>query len=237
MSINNNHKNVFELQGVSKIYEMGDEKIRALDNVDLIIKQGEFTSVVGPSGSGKSTLMHVIGFMDKPTKGKVLLNGEDISHLPENKLAQVRRYNVGFIFQSFNLMPRLSVYQNILLPLNYHKIKNSEAKKRTLNAINLVGLDKWQNHKPSQLSGGQRQRVAIARAMVINPQYILADEPTGNLDSNTAKIIMAMLVDLNKNGTTIIIVTHDLDIARQTPRAITIKDGKISEGSMFSNFK
>lgn len=220
-------KSVINLEKVSKIYEMGEEEFYALKDISLNINKGEFVAIIGPSGSGKSTLMHVIGLLDKPTSGEVFLEGEEVHNLSEIKQAELRNKHIGFIFQVFNLLPRTSALENVEIPLIYSGIAKKERDQRAMKALETVGLkDKLQN-KPSQLSGGQQQRVAIARALINNPSLILADEPTGNLDSKSGEEILSLLSKLNKEGNTIVVVTHDADIAKRARRIITIKDGKI----------
>ncbi len=220
-------KSVISLNKVSKKYEMGEEEFYALKNVSLNINKGEFMAIIGPSGSGKSTLMHIIGLLDKPSSGEVFLEGEEVHNLSEVTQAQLRNKHIGFIFQIFNLLPRTSALENVEMPLIYSGIAKKERDERAIKALEIVGLkDKLQN-KPSQLSGGQQQRVAIARALVNNPSLILADEPTGNLDSKSGEEILSLLDKLNNEGNTIVVVTHDSDIARRAKRIITIKDGEI----------
>ncbi len=207
---------------------MGEEEFYALKDVSLKINKGEFVAIIGPSGSGKSTLMHVIGLLDKPTSGEVYLEGEGIHNLSEIKQAELRNKHIGFIFQIFNLLPRTSALENVEMPLIYSGVAKSERDQRAIKALEIVGLnDKLQN-KPSQLSGGQQQSVAIARALVNNPSLILADEPTGNLDSKSGEEILSLLDKLNNEGNTIVVVTHDVDIAKRAKRIITIKDGQIT---------
>jgi len=218
---------LIRLENITKIYPMGEVEVQALANVNIQINKGEFTAIVGPSGSGKSTLMHIIGLLDSPTSGLVYLEGKKISDLSENELAVLRNEHIGFVFQSFNLLRRASALENVLLPLIYSRVDNKERAKKARYALVTVGLGDRLNHTASQLSGGQQQRVAIARALVNNPSIILADEPTGNLDSKTGFEIMNLLHELNKAGITIILVTHELDIAKGAKRIIEIKDGKI----------
>ena len=220
-------KSVIDLKGISKKYEMGEEEFYALKDVSLKINKGEFVAIVGPSGSGKSTLMHIIGLLDKPTSGEVYLEGKKTHNLSEVAQANLRNKHIGFIFQTFNLLSRTSALENVEMPLIYSGVSRSQREQRAIEALQIVGLkDKLQN-KPSQLSGGQQQRVAIARALVNNPSLILADEPTGNLDSKSGEEILSLLDKLNKKGNTIVVVTHDSDIAKRAKRIITIKDGKI----------
>lgn len=229
-SSQNNSKVILELKNITKTYITGTNQFNALDNVSLKIYQGEFVSITGPSGSGKSTLMHIVGLLDNPTSGEVLLEGRDISQLKEHQLAQIRNITLGFVFQQFNLLPKTSSLENVLLPLLYSDVPKKDRQKIGTDLLVKVGLgDKFSN-TPAQLSGGQQQRVAIARALVNNPKIILADEPTGNLDSKSGEEIMKFFHQLNKEeGRTIVFVTHDMDLAKQANRTIIIKDGKISE--------
>jgi len=219
---------LISLKKVFKTYSLSDDvEVGALRGIDLTIKEGEFVAIVGPSGSGKSTLMHIIGILDKPSKGEVFLEGENIADLPEEKLAVLRNQHIGFVFQSFNLLPRTTSIENVELPMIYSGISGVERKKRAIEALNDVGLSERLYHTPSQLSGGQQQRVAIARALVTNPSIILADEPTGNLDSKSGDEIIALLTDLNKSGKTVVLVTHEMAIANVARRVVEIKDGLI----------
>lgn len=218
---------LIRLENITKVYPMGEVEVQALANVNIQINKGEFTAIVGPSGSGKSTLMHIIGLLDSPTSGLVYLEGKKISDLSENELAVLRNEHIGFVFQSFNLLRRASALENVLLPLLYSRVDKRERAKKAHFALETVGLGDRLKHTSSQLSGGQQQRVAIARALVNNPSIILADEPTGNLDSKSGGEIMNLLHELNKVGITIILVTHELDIAKGAKRIIEIKDGKI----------
>lgn len=227
----NNSKVILELKNITKTYTTGTNQFNALDNASLKIHQGEFVSITGPSGSGKSTLMHIIGLLDNPTFGEVLLEGKDISQLKEHQLAQIRNITLGFVFQQFNLLPKTSSLENVLLPLLYSDVPKKDRQKIGIDLLIKVGLGDKLNNTPAQLSGGQQQRVAIARALVNNPKIILADEPTGNLDSKSGEEIMKFFHQLNeKEGRTIVFVTHDMDLAKQANRTIIIKDGKISEG-------
>ena len=215
------------LKDVVKIYQMGSSKVYALHGVSLEIEENEYVAIMGPSGSGKSTLMNMIGCLDVPTSGTYSIDGEPVGDKDEDELAGIRNRKIGFVFQTFNLVPRSTVFHNVELPLVYGGVSRSERKYLTEQAIERVGLLDRMHHKPNELSGGQRQRVAIARALVFNPSIILADEPTGNLDSKTGKEIMAMLDELHDGGHTIILVTHEDDIARHAQRVIHLKDGRI----------
>jgi len=220
---------LLELRNVSKIYHLGGEEIRALDDVSLDIEGGEFISIIGPSGSGKSTLMHILGCLDSPTKGTIRLDDIMIETASSRQLAAIRNRKIGFVFQFFNLLPKLNVMQNVELPMIYSGISGRQRKERAMNALKMVELENRSKHRPSQLSGGQQQRVAIARALVNNPKIIFADEPTGNLDSHTGELILELFRKLSQEGRTIILVTHDPEIAAVTPRRIEIRDGKIAE--------
>jgi putative ABC transport system ATP-binding protein len=215
------------LKDVVKIYRMGSSKVYALNGVSLKIAENEYVAIMGPSGSGKSTLMNMIGCLDVPTSGSYFLDGEPVSDKDEDELADIRNRKIGFVFQTFNLVPRSTVYHNVELPLVYGGVGRAERRRLTEQAIERVGLTDRMHHKPNELSGGQRQRVAIARALVFNPSIILADEPTGNLDSKTGKEIMGMLDELHDGGHTIILVTHEDDIAMHAERIIHLKDGRI----------
>ena len=215
------------IENLSKIYEMGKEKVYALDKVSLSIKEGEFTAIVGPSGSGKSTLMNILGCLDVPTEGKYILDGNEVENMNDNQLADIRNKKIGFIFQRYNLLTKLNVYENVEIPLIYGGLSASERKERITDALKQVGLLDRINHRPTELSGGQQQRVAIARALATNPAVIMADEPTGALDSKTGKEVIELLKDLHKSGRTIILITHDLAIANQAARRIQIRDGHI----------
>lgn len=218
---------VLELRDIVKTYTSGNTTFNALDGVSLTICKGEFVSITGPSGSGKSTLMHIIGLLDNPTSGQVLLEGQNISHLKEHEMAQVRNVTLGFVFQQFNLLPKTSSLENVMLPLLYSDVPKSEHRRIATELLTKVGLETKLKNTPAQLSGGQQQRVAIARALVNNPKIILADEPTGNLDSKSGKEIISLLHELNKEGRTIVLVTHDMELAKQAQKIVIIKDGKI----------
>jgi putative ABC transport system ATP-binding protein len=231
LSPKNNSNVILELKNITKTYATGTNCFTALDNVNLKIHQGEFVSITGPSGSGKSTLMHIIGLLDNPTSGEVLLNGKDISKLKEHQLAQIRNVTLGFVFQQFNLLAKTSALENVLLPLLYSDVPKHQRQEIGLSFLKKVSLEDKIKNTPAQLSGGQQQRVAIARALVNNPQIVLADEPTGNLDSKSGADIMKFFHQLNeKEGRTIVFVTHDMDLAKQAKRTIVIKDGKVLEG-------
>lgn len=215
------------LEKVSKTFHNGDETVTALNNVSINIRQNEFVAIMGSSGSGKSTLMNVLGCLDTPSSGRYLLNNEDVATLSDDTLSSIRNQNIGFIFQTFHLLPKLDVVGNVMLPLRYTSINQEEAMERTLTLIDKVGLSHRKHHKPFEMSGGQRQRVAIARALINKPKVILADEPTGNLDSKTSKEIMDILTELQKSGQTIVMVTHEDDIATYAQRQITMRDGQV----------
>ena len=215
------------LSKINKVYQTGDVTFQALSNIDLEVRKGEFLAIIGASGSGKSTLMNIIGLLDHPSSGTYRLNGEDVSHLKDDTLAQIRNKVIGFVFQSFNLLPRTSALENVALPLIYAGVSRNEGLERAKQALEQVGLSNKLNSHPNQLSGGQQQRVAIARALVTNPQIILADEPTGNLDSRSGIEIMNIFERLHKEGRIIIMITHEEDIAKHARRKIRIKDGSI----------
>jgi putative ABC transport system ATP-binding protein len=226
---------VLRLRDVTKTYVMGAEKIHALNGVSLDLRKNEYIAIMGPSGSGKSTLMNIIGCLDVPTSGTYSLDGEMVSSKSEGELAEIRNRMIGFVFQTFNLIPRSDIFHNVELPLIYGGIPRAERRERTEHAIEQVGLADRMKHKPNELSGGQRQRVAIARALVFNPSIILADEPTGNLDSKTGAEIMGMFDDLHAEGQTIILVTHEDNIAAHAHREIRLRDGKIETDILKSN--
>lgn len=220
-------ESTLSLRDVVKTYVMGADTVHALRGVSLDIASNEYVAVMGPSGSGKSTLMHIIGCLDVPTSGTVSLQGEMVADMSESQLAEIRNRRIGFVFQTFNLIPRASIYHNVELPLIYGGLRKAERRRRAEEAIDRVGLADRMKHKPNELSGGQRQRVAIARALVYNPSIILADEPTGNLDSKTGDEIMAVLDELHAAGQTIILVTHEEYIAKHALREVRLKDGMI----------
>ena len=220
---------MIDIKDLCKVYLVGDERVRALDHATLHIYPKEFVSIIGPSGSGKSTLMNIIGCLDVADAGTYLLDGLPIEAYTENELARIRNQKIGFVFQSFNLIPKLSAEENVELPLIYQKVPRVERQRRVKEALERVGLSHRAKHLPTELSGGQQQRVAIARALVTNPSLILADEPTGNLDSRTSREIMEMFHELHRQGNTIVLITHDPDVAKQAERAIHILDGQITE--------
>jgi ABC-type lipoprotein export system ATPase subunit len=220
---------VLRLAGVSKRYRMGNTTVTALADASFTIHQGDFMAILGPSGSGKSTLMHLLGFLDSPTEGEILFEGRPVSVLTESARARVRAEKIGFVFQSFNLLPRLTVRANVHLPLTYHPFPPQDAAERVECALARVGMTARAHHRPGELSGGQRQRVAIARALVNEPRILLADEPTGNLDSHTAASILDLFKELNAQGRTIVLVTHSAEIAAHFPRRLRVLDGRVEE--------
>ncbi|MCI6956100.1 MAG: ABC transporter ATP-binding protein [Clostridiales bacterium] len=223
---------MIDIQDLCKFYQVGDDRVRALDHATLHIYPREFVSIIGPSGSGKSTLMNIIGCLDVADAGVYKLDGLPIGEYSENELAHIRNKKIGFVFQSFNLIPKLSAEENVELPLIYQKVPRGERQQRVREALEKVGLQKRAKHLPTELSGGQQQRVAIARALVTRPSLILADEPTGNLDSKTSQEIMDMFHELHRQGNTIVLITHDPGVARQAERAIHILDGRITEAAL-----
>lgn len=223
---------MISLTNIVKRYKMGEEEFSALDGVDLTIDRNEYVALIGPSGSGKSTLMNLLGCLDTPSEGKYVLNGRDTSTMNDNELAKVRNEEIGFIFQSFHLLPRMTVLQNVMQPLVYRGIPSAERAVMASKALDKVGLSHRMGHRPNQLSGGQRQRVAVARALVGNPSILLADEPTGNLDSKTSAEIMALFDELHQQGQTVIVVTHEPDIAAHCHRTLRVSDGKIVQDSI-----
>ena len=225
---------MIEICNMSKIYRIGNVAVKALDNISLSIKKHEFVSIVGPSGSGKSTLMNMIGCLDVPTSGEYCLDGMEVSGLTDDQLAYIRNHKIGFVFQGFNLIQKLNALENVELPLIYQGIPTMERYERSVEALKLVGLEDRIHHRPAELSGGQQQRVAIARALVGNPQIILADEPTGNLDSKSGKDIINLLKELHLKGSTIVLITHDNDIAMMAERIVRIQDGQINDDRMVS---
>jgi len=223
---------MIDICDLSKIYRIGNVEVKALDNINLNIEKHEFVSIIGPSGSGKSTLMNMIGLLDVPTCGKYYLDGTEVIGMTDNQLADIRNHKIGFIFQGFNLIQKLNAMENVELPLIYQGVGSKERYEKSVEALKLVGLGERIHHRPTELSGGQQQRVAIARALVGRPPIILADEPTGNLDSKSGKDIMKMLKELHASGNTIILITHDNDIAMQAKRVVRIQDGQITEDRM-----
>jgi putative ABC transport system ATP-binding protein len=223
---------MISLTNIIKRYTMGEEEFEALAGVNLSIERNEYVALIGPSGSGKSTLMNLLGCLDTPTEGKYVLNGRDTSTMNDNELAKVRNQEIGFIFQSFHLLPRMSVLHNVMQPLIYRGVSSAERKRLAAEALDKVGLSHRLDHRPNQLSGGQRQRVAVARALVGNPSILLADEPTGNLDSKTSAEIMTLFDELHQQGQTVIVVTHEPDIAAHCKRTIRVNDGKIVQDTL-----
>lgn len=229
---------MIEAKNITKVYQSGDVETKVLKNISFSIKEGEFVAIIGPSGSGKSTLMHILGCLDAPTSGQYFFEGKDVSKLSDDELADIRKKKIGFVFQSFNLLPRATVFRNVVLPLAYANISKDRREEITRKALFGAGLDeKHFHHLSNQLSGGEMQRVAIARALVNNPTIILADEPTGNLDSKTGEIVLETFQNLNRQGKTIILITHEKYIAEHAKRKIYIKDGEIIEDSLNHNFK
>ncbi len=226
---------VINIKDIRKTYKVGNQEVRALDGVDLVINRNEYVAIMGPSGSGKSTMMNILGCLDSPTSGQYVLNGTDVSSMQDTELAEVRNKEIGFIFQSFNLLPRYSALENVALPLIYSGETRAAREERAERALQSVDLTDRMHHKPNELSGGQRQRVAVARALVNNPSMILADEPTGNLDSKTSIDIMKLFEKIHNNGNTIIVVTHEEDIARHAHRIIRLRDGKVESDEINQN--
>ncbi len=224
-------RTIIETLDLTKIYGMGEISVAALDGVSIQINSGEFVAVMGPSGSGKSTLMHILGCLSRPTSGQYILDGEDVSNMSKNELAVIRNQKLGFIFQSYNLLARTTSLRNVMMPLLYdrkRKLSDAEGEQKALQVLELVGLADRLNHQPHELSGGQQQRVAIARSLVNDPIMVIADEPTGNLDSHSGREIMNVLHNLHKQGVTIMMVTHDANIAAHTERVIELEDGKVA---------
>lgn len=222
---------MIKLEHIFKVYQLGENKVYALDDVSLHVKEHEFLSIIGPSGSGKSTLMNTLGCLDVPTQGRYFLDGEDVSKKSDDELAYIRNNKIGFVFQGFNLLSKLTAIENVELPLIYLGVSAKERRERAKKALESVGLGERLHHTPTELSGGQQQRVAIARALITNPPIILADEPTGNLDSKAGKEVMEIFKDLHQKGNTIVLITHDSDVAKQASRTVRIQDGKIYENS------
>jgi len=222
-----NGAHVIEMKGVKRVYQLGPQEIQALRGVDLKIDRGEYVAIMGPSGSGKSTLMNLIGCLDRPTAGQYLLDGLPVEAMSEDELAEVRNRKIGFVFQTFNLLARTTALQNVELPLVYARMSRAERRNQAEEALTAVGLGDRMNHQPNELSGGQRQRVAIARALVNKPSILLADEPTGNLDTQTGREILDLFQELHSRGNSIIMVTHEDDVAKEAQRVIHIRDGRI----------
>jgi putative ABC transport system ATP-binding protein len=226
---------IIKIQGIKKYYKVGNQEVKALDGVDLTIYKNEYVAIMGPSGSGKSTMMNILGCLDSPTDGSYILNGTDVSKMNDNDLAVVRNKEIGFIFQSFNLLPRYTAQDNVALPLIYSGESRKNRDLRAIEALKSVDLGDRMHHKPNELSGGQRQRVAVARALINKPSIILADEPTGNLDSKTSVDIMKLFDEIHSQGNTIIVVTHEEDIARHAKRIIRLRDGMIESDALHHN--
>jgi putative ABC transport system ATP-binding protein len=228
---------VIEIQNIAKNYQIGSMIVQALRNVSVDIRRNEYVAIMGPSGSGKSTLMNLLGCLDTPTSGSYILNGTDVSKMEDDFLAEIRNKEIGFVFQTFNLLPRYTALENVTLPLIYAGIPKIERERQAVETLGQVGLADRMTHKPNELSGGQRQRVAIARALVNKPSIILADEPTGNLDSKTSNDIMGLLDDIHRNGNTVIVVTHEEDIARHAARIIRLFDGEVAQDIINDKYK
>ncbi|MDD2537999.1 MAG: ABC transporter ATP-binding protein [Bacteroidales bacterium] len=226
---------LIKIKGIRKIYQVGNQEVRALNGVDLIIRKNEYVAIMGPSGSGKSTLMNLLGCLDTPTEGSYILNGTDVSQMRDDQLAEVRNKEIGFVFQSFNLLPRYNALNNVALPLIYAGMPRQEREEEAKKALMNVDLGDRMDHKPNELSGGQKQRVAVARAMVNNPSIILADEPTGNLDTKTSLDIMSLFEQVYAKGNTIIVVTHEEDIARYARRVVRLRDGLVESDQLNDN--
>jgi len=221
------HLQVIDIKNISKVYKTGEEYLKVLDNISLSVNKGEYLAILGPSGSGKSTLMNILGCLDKPSEGSYFLAGKDINNSTENELADIRKEYIGFIFQKFNLLPKLTAVENVMLPLLYKGFSDIDARNIASERLSNLGLSERMNHKPNELSGGQQQRVAIARALVSNPPLLLADEPTGNLDTKSGIEVMKLFQTLHEMGHTIILITHDPEIAKKVQRVVYIRDGKI----------
>lgn len=223
---------IIYIEGIKKVYTMGREKVYALNGVNLTIQRGEYIALMGPSGSGKSTLMNILGCLDLPTEGKYILNGVDVSQMDDDQLADIRNKEIGFVFQTFNLMPRLTAMENVAMPLIYAGVSKTKRQERAMECLKAVGLGDRMSHKPSELSGGQRQRVAIARALVNDPAMILADEPTGNLDTKTSEDIMLLFENIHQMGNTVVLITHEEDIARRAYRMVRFRDGVVEKDEL-----
>jgi len=228
---------LIDIRDITKVYEMGEEKVHALSGVSLGVERGEYVAIMGPSGSGKSTLMNLIGCLDTPSSGSYILNGKEVARMTDDELAAIRNQEIGFVFQTFNLLPRTSAMQQVELPLVYGGLSRKERRERAVRALKQVGLADRMNHTPNELSGGQRQRVAIARALINDPSILLADEPTGNLDSQTGAEIMALFDELNSRGNTIVVVTHEEDIAAHARRIVRLKDGKVRDDQVNDRYR
>lgn len=228
-------KEIIRIENLNKFYKLGEQQVKALDGLCVSIFKNEYVAIMGPSGSGKSTLMNILGCLDTPTGGKYILNGTDVSQMEDNQLATIRNKEIGFVFQSFNLLPRYTSLENVALPLIYSGIPRSKREVRAKDALNAVGLGDRMEHKPAELSGGQRQRVAVARALINDPSIILADEPTGNLDTKTSIEIMKLFEEIYKKGNTVVLVTHEEDIALHARRIIRLRDGKIESDTINPN--
>lgn len=226
---------IIELKDIKKVYQIGTQKLYALNGVNISIEKGEYVALMGPSGSGKSTLMNSVGCLDTPSEGSYILNNKEVSSLKDNELAEIRNKEIGFIFQSFNLLPRMTALENVALPLIYAGVNSKERKERAEEALKSVGLEDRMDHRPNELSGGQRQRVAVARALINKPSLLLADEPTGNLDSKTSVEIMALFEKIHQLGNTILVVTHEEDIAQHAKRIIRLKDGVVEADELVQN--
>ena len=220
-------KEIIRLEDICRIYRVGSQEVRALDGVSLSVFRNEYVAIMGPSGSGKSTLMNILGCLDSPDSGRYILNGTDVSEMDDGELADVRNREIGFVFQSFNLLPRYNALENVALPMVYAGVPAGERREKAAEALRSVGLDDRMDHRPNELSGGQRQRVALARALINSPSIILADEPTGNLDTHTSVEIMRLFDQIYRNGNTVIVVTHEEDIAAYAHRVIRLRDGRI----------
>lgn len=220
-------KEVIRLEDICRIYRVGSQEVRALDGVSLSVSRNEYVAIMGPSGSGKSTLMNILGCLDSPDSGRYVLNGVDVSEMDDGELADVRNREIGFVFQSFNLLPRYNALENVALPMVYAGVPAGERREKAAQALRSVGLEDRMDHRPNELSGGQRQRVALARALINNPSIILADEPTGNLDTHTSVEIMRLFDEIYRNGNTVIVVTHEEDIAAYAHRVIRLRDGRV----------
>ena len=226
---------IIEIRDIKRHYKVGTQVVKAIRNISIDIFKGEYVAIMGASGSGKSTLMNIIGCLDTPTSGQYILNGKDVSRLSDDRLAEIRNSDIGFIFQVFNLLPRNTALENVMLPLVYSGVRKTERKVRAEETLTDVGLDDRMDHRPNELSGGQRQRVAIARALVNNPALLLADEPTGNLDSKISEEIMQLFAEIHKKGNTLLMVTHEEDIAKHAHRIIRLKDGEVESDIINEN--